>query len=279
MTRFSSPHVDPQVDMSNNDQIRTQRSDSQPPQASASTNSAIRAQVSFTDAVSHDPGAPSSASEYGEKFSTGPVAERLLGDGPVNQMRPMPPTSWKVAQYRDRVRAQAAIAASRRPACPVPVPPQLAFRCVVIDMATLGAGVYLLLQDGVVVYVGSSVNVAGRVGSHTHGHEHKEFNRVLFLPCDRNIRLRLEGALIRFFEPKHNGHPPTDGQHDADVLRSLKLPTMDPELAKLIRMRRRLNKMTGERRRFGHMMPEQRRAEYGVWSEPARPGPRRRRTP
>jgi hypothetical protein len=55
-------------------------------------------------------------------------------------------------------------------------------------------------EEEVLVYIGQSVNVAGRIG----GHGDKEFQRVVCLPVsEREIDL-IEVALIRYFNPIRN---------------------------------------------------------------------------
>lgn len=77
------------------------------------------------------------------------------------------------------------------------------------------SGIYFLMQDDAVVYVGQSVNVYARVATHAAG---KAFNRVRFLPCAREDMNDWEGFLIRLLDPPLNGKNQT-GAHSAPASR------------------------------------------------------------
>lgn len=62
--------------------------------------------------------------------------------------------------------------------------------------------VYFLIKDNRVVYVGQSVNIAGRLVDHFRT---KEFDRVLYLLVPESELDRTEGAFIRFLKPPLNG--------------------------------------------------------------------------
>lgn len=106
------------------------------------------------------------------------------------------------------------------------VPPEIARSCVSLSLTGMEPGVYLLLRNDVVVYVGSSNNVSSRVGDHVRerGRSYgKDFDSVVYLPCDADRRLLIEGALIRLLRPERNGNAPADGGADASVLKELGL--------------------------------------------------------
>jgi hypothetical protein len=72
---YSFPHVNPHPASSNLDRLWTAPVHSQPPQASASTNSAIRASNVDTDAVSQENAAASSPDAPAVKFTPDPLPE------------------------------------------------------------------------------------------------------------------------------------------------------------------------------------------------------------
>lgn len=62
-------------------------------------------------------------------------------------------------------------------------------------------GVYILIHQGDIVYIGQSTNVLGRIGMHVSKFE---FDRVLWIPASSSPeRMAIEGALIRRFNPRH----------------------------------------------------------------------------
>lgn len=63
-------------------------------------------------------------------------------------------------------------------------------------------GIYFLLKEEDVVYVGQSVNAAGRIL--THLKEGKDFDRVLFWPQRRSRLDDVEKRLIRLLQPPLN---------------------------------------------------------------------------
>ncbi|MDF1551944.1 MAG: hypothetical protein P1P84_02725 [Deferrisomatales bacterium] len=63
------------------------------------------------------------------------------------------------------------------------------------------SGVYFLIENDTIVYVGQSVNVAARIGQHAR---EKKFDRVSMLPCPHSRLDIVEGFYINFFNPKLN---------------------------------------------------------------------------
>lgn len=63
-------------------------------------------------------------------------------------------------------------------------------------------GVYFLIKDGVVVYVGQSVNIISRVAYHV---SYKEFDRFAFVRCSKEGLDVLESLYIHFLQPELNG--------------------------------------------------------------------------
>lgn len=76
-------------------------------------------------------------------------------------------------------------------------------------------GVYFLIADGAVVYVGQSVNLASRV----HSHESTiQFDRVLFLKVPRSELDAVERAFIYALTPKLNTRVTHPGRGHRAVL-------------------------------------------------------------
>jgi predicted DNA-binding transcriptional regulator AlpA len=66
-------------------------------------------------------------------------------------------------------------------------------------------GVYFLENQGEIVYIGQSINVASRVNQHIGGFRPKTFDHVRVLPCEREELNNWEGFFIRLLEPRLNG--------------------------------------------------------------------------
>jgi hypothetical protein len=62
------------------------------------------------------------------------------------------------------------------------------------------SGIYFLIHEGEVIYVGQSCNVASRM----LGHKNKTFDRAFVLPCAPSNLNETEAAFIGFFKPKLN---------------------------------------------------------------------------
>lgn len=62
-------------------------------------------------------------------------------------------------------------------------------------------GIYFLIKDSEIVYVGQSIHIHGRVKTHQ---KDKEFDRVFFVGCTRDELNQLEAKYIRQFEPRLN---------------------------------------------------------------------------
>jgi hypothetical protein len=68
------------------------------------------------------------------------------------------------------------------------------------------SGIYFLVSDGEVIYVGQSVNVSSRVNEHART---KDFEAAFFLPWPGDDLDRVESALIRALKPSLNGQHPS----------------------------------------------------------------------
>ena len=64
------------------------------------------------------------------------------------------------------------------------------------------SGVYFLIKQDRIVYVGQSVNVFARIGTHQTD---KDFDSIAWLPCDKGILDKLESIYIHTLQPPLNG--------------------------------------------------------------------------
>jgi hypothetical protein len=62
-------------------------------------------------------------------------------------------------------------------------------------------GIYFLINDNKIVYVGQSVNVFSRVTAHWD----KKFDSYAWIPCEKNMLDKLESLYIYFLSPPLNG--------------------------------------------------------------------------
>lgn len=63
-------------------------------------------------------------------------------------------------------------------------------------------GVYFLVKDGRVIYIGQSNNIAGRIAQHVG---QKDFDAYSFIQCDEDQLDILESLYIHFLNPPLNG--------------------------------------------------------------------------
>ncbi len=64
------------------------------------------------------------------------------------------------------------------------------------------SGVYFLIKQDRIVYVGQSVNVFARIGTHQTD---KDFDSIAWLPCDKGVLDKLESIYIHTLQPPLNG--------------------------------------------------------------------------
>ena len=90
------------------------------------------------------------------------------------------------------------------------------------------SGVYVLLDRGEAIYVGSTVYIDMRVDEHLTGTDtnasRKIFDSVLWLPLPIETAIAYEGALIRALRPRLNLQAPSDWRNDNAILGELGLP-------------------------------------------------------
>jgi len=68
------------------------------------------------------------------------------------------------------------------------------------------SGVYFLVQDDEVVYVGQSVNPLARISTHVK-EKAGMFNKFYFLAVPKHMLDSVEGGFIKLLKPKLNGNP------------------------------------------------------------------------
>lgn len=66
----------------------------------------------------------------------------------------------------------------------------------------MSSGVYFLIRDDQVVYVGQAVDVHARVS--THGRNWKQFDSYTYIPCEHDRLDEVERHYIRLFQPELN---------------------------------------------------------------------------
>jgi hypothetical protein len=76
-------------------------------------------------------------------------------------------------------------------------------------------GIYFLVHDDEVVYVGQSVNPTGRIATHT-ADERKQFDRAYMVPVPLSRLDDVESALIRLLRPRLNRTVIADVDQDED---------------------------------------------------------------
>lgn len=65
------------------------------------------------------------------------------------------------------------------------------------------AGIYFLIKESKIVYIGQSINLLSRLGSHT---KRIDFDKYTFVKCAKEHLNDVESALISRFNPEHNIH-------------------------------------------------------------------------
>lgn len=124
---------------------------------------------------------------------------------------------------------------------------QLLMRCAEIPVRVRNTGIYFLLLDERIVYVGQSCDVILRIGQHVSQLDnpfveqprgvvpniaHKPFDRAIWFPVAETDLDAYEGALIRALAPPLNFQAPLDHGRDVEVLGRLGLePNEDARLA------------------------------------------------
>lgn len=82
-------------------------------------------------------------------------------------------------------------------------------------------GVYLLVDELEIVYVGASARVAERIYQHAVDRKQpneKLFSRVLWVALPVSVLRHYEGALIRALKTRHNRNAPRGGEYDSEIL-------------------------------------------------------------
>lgn len=74
------------------------------------------------------------------------------------------------------------------------------------------SGIYFLLDDDEIVYVGQSKNIQARFENHTKSN--KIFNRWFYIFCDIEDLNKTEAYYILMLRPKYNIAIPKEDQHE-----------------------------------------------------------------
>lgn len=64
-------------------------------------------------------------------------------------------------------------------------------------------GIYFLIKEDVVIYIGQSIHIEKRILSHRD----KDFDEFRVIKCDESKLLHYEKRLIKLFKPTLNGQP------------------------------------------------------------------------
>lgn len=88
-------------------------------------------------------------------------------------------------------------------------------------------GIYFLIKNGVIIYVGQTAGLAKRLTMHSGGWEKKDFDRVLYLPVPKEDLNEVELLFTRKFRPQHNTRilRPSDESQYAAMLGRYSLDT------------------------------------------------------
>ena len=73
------------------------------------------------------------------------------------------------------------------------------------------SGVYFLIHQGKIVYIGQSVCVPQRIAEHQRSG--KEFDSCAYVVCEQDALDLLESMYIHVYQPKLNGDSPYHGKH------------------------------------------------------------------
>ena len=121
----------------------------------------------------------------------------------------------------------------------------LTFREIEIPASTPSGpsvGVYLLVDDDEIVYVGASLCVETRVHAHRTAKTDfytKQFDRAFALSLPAGALAHYEGALIRALHPHYNyGAPAHADGYDNEILDGFGLPVHLDEQAAVLRWRK-----------------------------------------
>lgn len=82
-------------------------------------------------------------------------------------------------------------------------------------------GIYFLLEDSQIVYVGQSVNIYARIANHANENL-KKFTHYSFIECDRKDLSELEALYIGYLAPKLNTVMPITKQQFIDLVEKIK---------------------------------------------------------
>lgn len=82
------------------------------------------------------------------------------------------------------------------------------------------SGIYFLLKDRKIVYIGQSGWVLSRIlFGHSHGKTKKDWNEFRIIPCHENVRRKYETRWLNKFKPMYNKQIPKLVQSESFIER------------------------------------------------------------
>jgi len=97
--------------------------------------------------------------------------------------------------------------------------------------ASYTAGIYFLVDFGKIVYIGQSISVESRVGTH-YKEGSKVFDAAMCVPLCKKYHDLVEGVLIRAVQPILNGKQASSSNPDAFHCRPNKTNLSDTEVVR-----------------------------------------------
>lgn len=108
------------------------------------------------------------------------------------------------------------------------------------------SGVYFLLKNNTVVYVGQSINTEKRIL--THKYSGKDFDSFRVIPCSHDLLLHYEHRWLKWFNPIYNrptgGARKGAGRKPKEPTKVIRVPvSLVPKVEKLIKQhnKKRIN--------------------------------------
>lgn len=69
-------------------------------------------------------------------------------------------------------------------------------------MSNIQTGIYFLIKDGIIIYIGQSTRITKRIRDHKRD---KDFDHYRVIACNESLLLQYEKRLIKYFKPRLNG--------------------------------------------------------------------------
>lgn len=100
---------------------------------------------------------------------------------------------------------------------------ELLSQCVKKNKPTAFCGIYLLVKDDRIIYIGQSVDIEYRIRSHYGSPFYGQFDYYLMYECEQSQLRKYERIFIERFFPKHNNDSTTVSQKVKIITARLKL--------------------------------------------------------